>query len=133
MNTTKQMATENPGNFAVRGSLVSRTRRETPRGTPAADARRKHYQLAALIFGGIALVAYPLGRALAGLPRQEFEGLGVAACFFTYAGIFLWRMNRALTQDNLQAEAPNEAVTRISEPNASQEEHTATQSEPRRK
>ena len=133
MNTTKQMATENPGNFAVRGSLVSRTRRETPRGTPAADARRKHYQLAALIFGGIALVAYPLGRALAGLPHQEFEGLGVAACFFTYAGIFLWRMERAMTQESLQAETPNEAAAQISEPNALREEQVAMQSEPRRK
>jgi len=131
MNTTKQMVTENSGNFAVHGSLVSRARREIPGRAPVANAQRKHRQLAAFIFGGIALVAYPLGRALAGLPRQEFEGLGVVACFFAYAGIFLWRMNRALTQDSLQAETTNEAVTRSSEP--SEEEHTATQSEPRRK
>ena len=127
------MVTENPGNFAVRGSLVSRARRETPMRGPAADARKKHRQLAALIFGGITLVAYPLGRALAGLPLQEFEGLGVAACFFTYAGIFLWRMERAMTQESLQAEIPNEAVARISKPNASPEEPAATQFEPRRK
>lgn len=105
MNTTKQTVIENPGSFAVHGSFVSRVRRETLGREPAANARIKHRQLAVLIFGGIALVAYPLGEALAGLPLQEFEGLGVAACFFSYAGIFLWRVNPALAQDSLQAQS----------------------------
>jgi hypothetical protein len=88
-----------------------------------------------LVFAGIAIVAYPLGRALAGLPHQEFEGLGVIACFFTYAGIFLWRVSRALTQDSLQAETSKNAVTLpaagTSEPAASQEEGPAMQPKPR--
>jgi hypothetical protein len=133
MNTTKQMVTENSGNFTVPGSLVSRARRETPGRAPAANARKKHHQHAAFIFLGIALVAYPLVQALAGLPRQEFEGLGVAACFFIYVGIFLWRVSRALTQDSLQAETSNGAVTQTSESNPSQEENTATQFKPERK
>ena|SRR5882724_5752718 len=137
MNTTKQMVTENPGNFAVDGSLVSRAQRETPGRGPAAIARGKDHRLAAFIFAGIALVAYPLGRALAGLPRQEFEGLGVAFCFFAYAGIFLWRMSRALTQDSLQAATPNDAMAlpdaQTSEPGVSENEHPATQPDLRRK
>jgi hypothetical protein len=132
MNTTKQMVTENSGNFAIHGSLVSRAERNTSVLAPH-DVTRKHRHSAVLIFGGIALVAYPLGRALAGLPHQEFEGLGVAACFFVYAGIFLWRMNRAMTQESLRAETLNESVTRVSEPNALQVEHAATQPEPGRK
>lgn len=131
MNTPKQMLTENPGNFAVHGCLVSHARRETPGRAPVADARGRHQRLAALIFGGIALVAYPLGRALAGLPRQEFEGLGVVACFFAYAGIFLWRLNRAFTQDSLDAETSADATTRNSEPDPLREEHPAIQPKPK--
>ena len=118
MNTTKQMVTENSGDFAIHGSLVSRAERKTSVLAPH-DATTKHRHPSVLIFGGIALVAYPLGRALAGLPRQEFEGLGVVACVFSCAGIFLWLMNRALTQDSLQADM-SEAPTRTSEPAATQ-------------
>jgi len=134
MNTSKQLLRESSGNFTIHGSLVSRAERRMNALAPG-DARRKHRHLAVLIFGGIALVAYPLGRALAGLPRQEFEGLGVAACFLTYAGIFLWRVSRALTQDSLQAETSEDEVALpaagTSEPAASQEEHPATQPKPR--
>jgi len=118
MNTSKQLPRESPGNFTIHGSLVSPAERKTSMLAPD-EATRKHRRLTVLIFGGIALVAYPLGRALVGLPRQEFEGLGVAACFLTYVGIFLWRVSRALTQDSLQTE-----------PAASQEDPT-TQLKPR--
>ena len=119
MNTTKQLLTESPGNIAMHGNLVSRAERKTSVLAPD-DTMRKHRQLAVLVFGGIALVAHPLGRALAGLPRQEFEGLGAVVCALAYVGIFLSRVIRALKQDSLQAET-------------SKEEQTATQSEPRRK
>ena len=135
MNTSKQLLRENAGNLAVHGNLISRAWRKVPEPTPAADARRKHRQFAVLIFWGIALVAYPLRWALAGLPRQEFEGLGAVACALGYVGIFLSRVFRALEQDSLQAETPDDAVAlpvaHTSEPGASQEEHPAMQSEPR--
>ena len=127
MNTPKQLLTRNPGDFAVHRSLISRAWQETPGHNPAAVARRKHWRLAVLIFGGIALVAYPLCRALAGLPLQEFEGLGAFGCAAAYIGIFLWRMSRALTQDSLQAERPDAA------PDTSREKPPVTESELRRK
>jgi hypothetical protein len=76
--------------------------------------------------GGTALVAYPLRQALAGFPRQEFEGLGVVACFFAYAAIFLWQVSRAMTQESHEAETANDAI--ILPP---QEKQPAIQPQPR--
>ena len=137
MNTTKQLLRENSGNLTVHGMLTSDAWRQVPEPAAAADTRRKHRQLAAFIFGGIALVAYPLGQALAGLPRQEFEGLGAVGCALAYVGIFLSRVVRALKQDSLQAETPNDtlasSVAQTSEPGVPEEERPATQPELRRK
>jgi hypothetical protein len=126
MNTRKQLLSESPGNFAVHENLISRAQREMPERTPAVGAQRNYRRLAILIFGGIALVAYPLRQALAGLPRQEFEGLSVVACFFTYAGIFLWQVSRALAQDSREAESAIHARTL-----SPQEEQPATHPQPR--
>jgi hypothetical protein len=131
MNTSKQLLRENTGNFTVHENLTSPAWRKVPAHTATADARRKHRRLAVLVFAGIAIFGYPVRRALAGLPHQEFEGLGVIACFLTYIGIFLWRVSRALTRDSQQAKTSEGEVTLpaagASESAASQEEPPATQ------
>jgi Na+-transporting methylmalonyl-CoA/oxaloacetate decarboxylase gamma subunit len=110
MNTPKQLLSESPGNFAVHENLISREQRKMLERTPAVGARRNHQRLAILIFGGIALVAYSLRQALAGLPHQEFEGLGVVACFLTYVAIFLWQVGRAMTQESREAVRLNDTA-----------------------
>ena len=135
MNASKQLLRENAGNFTVRGNLTSPAWRKVPAQTATADTRRKHRRFAVLVFAGIAIFAYPLGRAFAGLPPEEFEGLGVIACFFAYAGIFLWRLNRAFTQDSLEAETSEDEVALpaagTSRAAALQEAHPATQPQSR--
>ena len=51
-----------------------------------------------------ALLAFLFRSALPHLPLEEFEGLGAIACAFTYIGIFLWRVRRALTEEEKEEE-----------------------------
>ena len=111
MNTLEQPLRDSHEDLMVDEPRISRTASPTPRRALMRFARRRRWDLLAVVFvmslSGIAVLFYWL-RSVFGdlpLPRQEFEGLGVVVCALAYIGIFLWRVSRALEREAQQVEA----------------------------
>jgi hypothetical protein len=81
---------------------------ENPRNTTTSGgAQKNHRVLAVEIFVALLVVIPSLVHLLRTDPprllRQELGGLGIVSCVLVCLGLYLWLMNRALTQDTRQA------------------------------